>query len=241
MKRNLWLVLLLAVALQAAAQGKSKSDKPQPFLSKKEVPNHLLYLPAPPATDSPAFYNDIYYHQWGKVQRETPRAIQAALDESQWTSKSFSGPAGFIIDPDVCPEIFQLVEGAMKDAGNANREAKKYYKRTRPFVFFNEPSLVAEKDSEYAESYSYPSGHSARGWVYALTLALVVPDSTEALILRAQEFAQNRIICGRHWKSDTDTALIEATAIMSRLMSNEAFLAQLARARREYALKFKNK
>jgi acid phosphatase (class A) len=47
----------------------------------------------------------------------------------------------------------------------------------------------------------------------------------------------NRVICGRHYKSDVDASLIEATAIMSRLMSNEAFLAQLARARKEYALK----
>ena len=100
----------------------------------------------------------------------------------------------------------------------------------------NERSLVADQDSAYASSYSYPSGHSARGWVYALTLALVVPDSTEALIRRAQEFALNRVICGRHWKSDTDASLIMATAVMSRLLSNEAFLEQLKKAREEYAL-----
>ncbi len=32
-----------------------------------------------------------------------------------------------------------------------------------------------------------------------------------------------------------DASLVEATAVMSRLLSNEAFLAQLARARQEYA------
>jgi acid phosphatase (class A) len=95
--------------------------------------------------------------------------------------------------------------------------------------------LVEEEDSTYIESFSYPSGHSVRGWVYALTLALVVPDSTEALISRAQEYAVNRVVCGRHWKSDTEASLIEATALMSRLLSNEQFLAQLERARREYA------
>jgi len=44
----------------------------------------------------------------------------------------------------------------------------------------------------------------------------------------------NRVVCGRHWKSDTDASLIEATAVMSRLHSNQAFLQQLARAREEY-------
>jgi acid phosphatase (class A) len=46
----------------------------------------------------------------------------------------------------------------------------------------------------------------------------------------------NRLICGRHYKSDIDASLVEATAVMSRLLSNEAFQAQLARARKEYAL-----
>lgn len=212
---------------------KTKLNTPA-FLSTEELPKHMLYLPEPPATDSEAFQNDLYYYRWGKEQRETPRALQAALDEVQWTSKSFCDAAGFIIGPEECPEIFKLVQGAQKDAKATNKRAKKYYQRIRPYVQFNEPSLVAEEDSANADSYSYPSGHSVRGWVYALTLALVVPDSTEALIKRAQEFAMNRVVCGRHWKSDTDASLIEATAVMSRLHSNQAFLQQLARAREEY-------
>ncbi len=229
-------------ALLAVAQsddddkGKKKLETPA-FLSFQELPNHIKYLPEPPATDSEAFKNDAYYYQWGKLQRSTPRGVQAAMDEVQWTSKAFSPAVGFIIGPKECPEIFKLVEGARVDANTANKRAKDYFQRTRPFVYYGEPSLVAEADSAEAESFSYPSGHSVRGWVYALTLALVVPDSTEALIQRAQEYALNRVICGRHYKSDVEASLIEATAIMSRLLSNESFLAQLARAREEYARK----
>lgn len=200
------------------------------------MPDHLRFLPDPPAMDSKAFQNDANYYEWGKSQRETPRGKQAALDEVQWTSRAFSPAAGFVIGPEECPEIFKLVEGAMKDASATNKRAKNYYRRTRPFAHYKESSLVPQYDEEEAVTYSYPSGHSVRGWVYALTLALVVPDSTEALISRAQEYALNRVVCGRHWKSDTDASLIEATAVMSRLHSNEAFLAQLARARKEYAL-----
>lgn len=217
------------------AGGGEKKLKTPSFLSFLELPNHIRYLPDPPAPDSGAFQNDKYYYEWGKEQRATPRGVQAALDEVQWLSKAFSGAAGFIIGPEECPEIFKLVEGARKDAATTNKRAKNYYQRTRPYVYFNEPSLVAKNDSANAESFSYPSGHSVRGWVYALTLALIVPDSTEALISRAQEFALNRVVCGRHWKSDIDASLIEATAIMSRLLSNAAFLEQLERARKEYA------
>lgn len=222
----------LAPAIESYGKGGKKKES---FLSPQELPDHLRYLPAPPEPGTFAFQNDVNYHEWGKSQRLTPRAYQAALDEVQSTANSFCGAAGFVIGPDECPEIFRLTEGAYRDAGAANRKAKDYYHRTRPFVRFNESSLVSDHDASNAKTYSYPSGHSVRGWVYALTLALVVPDSTEALIRRAQEFALNRVVCGRHWKSDTEASLIEATAVMSRLLSNKDFQEQLAKAREEYA------
>ena len=109
-----------------------------------------------------------------------------------------------------------------------------YYRRTRPFAYFNEPSLVSAIDSVKRKTYSYPSGHSMRGWTYALTLALVATERTEALMLRARQYAMNRVICGRHWKSDIDASLMEATALMTRLENNEAFGRQLEKAREEY-------
>ena len=229
-------VATLLASMQAVDDDKNNSVKINKFLSAEERPNHLKFITSPPAFGSKDFDNDSYFYEIGKEQRSTPRGVQAALDEVQWMSKAFSGSAGFVIGPEECPEIFKLVEGAKKDANEVNKAAKDYYHRERPFVHFGEPSLVPEYDAEYADSWSYPSGHTLRGWVYAFTLALVVPDSTEALISRAQEYAINRVICGRHYKSDIDAALVEATAVMCRLMSNEAFQAQLARAREEYAL-----
>ena len=229
-------VATLLASMQAVDDDKNNSVKINIFLSAEERPNHLKFITSPPAFGSKDFDNDSYFYEIGKEQRSTPRGVQAALDEVQWMSKAFSGSAGFVIGPEECPEIFKLVEGAKKDANEVNKAAKDYYHRERPFVHFGEPSLVPEYDAEYADSWSYPSGHTVRGWVYAFTLALVVPDSTEALISRAQEYAINRVICGRHYKSDIDAALVEATAVMCRLMSNEAFQAQLARAREEYAL-----
>jgi len=215
--------------------GKGVKVETPAFLSEEELPHTARFIMEPPQPDNGAFENDRYYYNWGKEQRKTARAAQALLDEEQQLSKAFSAAAGFNIDANETPEIFKLAEGAKKDARATNRRTKNHFRRTRPFVFFNEPSLNPVYDKEYKESYSFPSGHSIRGWVYALTLSLIVPDSTEALIQRAQEFALNRVICGRHWKSDVDASLVEATAVMSRLMSNEAFIEQLKKARIEYA------
>jgi uncharacterized protein YjiK len=215
--------------------GEEKKVKVTGFLSNQELPDPTRFLAEPPQPGTGPFENDTYYYHYGKEQRETARGAQAALDEVQWTSKAFSPAFGLLIDPDETPEIFKLAERARRDARAVNRTAKKHFHRTRPYVYFNEPSISPESDEDYKDSYSYPSGHAVRGWVYALTLALVAPDSTESLIVRAQEFAINRVLCGRHYKSDIDASLVEATAVMSRLLSNAAFQEQLEKARREYA------
>lgn len=227
-------VLLKAVSVPVDTMLKTPS-----FLSKEELPDVVRFIPEPPQAGTGPFENDTYYYHYGKNERSTPRGNKAALDEVLLTSKVFSEAAGLMISPDETPEIFKLAQGAQKDAGDANKLAKNHFHRTRPYVYFNEPSLVPEFDEEYRNTYSYPSGHTVRGWVYALTLALVIPDSTEALIARAQENAIHRVICGRHYKSDIDASLVEATAIMSRLLSNSAFLEQLDKARKEYARKRK--
>ena len=208
------------------------------FLSPEEMPDFRKYITAPPAPDSELFQGDRYYYEWGKAQRNTPRGLQAAIDEVIWLPKAFSPVVGFYISLEETPEIFKLAEGAMMYASVSNRKAKDYYRRIRPFVYFNEPSLVSATDSVNMKSYSYPSGHSVRGWMYAFTLALVVPDATEELMKRAEEYAMSRIICGRHYKSDIEASLVEATAILSRLLSNEAFTKQLSKAREEYQSKF---
>ena len=220
-RRTLCPILLCLLCLQMYAQqpvgnnAEETKSKTSTFLTEEELPNPLRFIPAPPEPGSGPFDNDTYYYHFGKKEREEA--------------------AGIEIGPEETPEIFKLAEGAQKDANATNRRAKNHYRRTRPFVYFNEPSLLPEYDEEVKESFSYPSGHSVRGWAYALTLALVIPDSTEALIARAQEYAIHRVICGRHYKSDIDASLVEATAVMSKLLSNEDFLEQLEKARKEYA------
>ena len=234
MKMNrLWSLTILSVSMAANAQTQQKL-KIESFLSNDQLPDVVLFLPNPPSDDSPEYANDLYYYHWGKAQRDTPAGRQAAIDECAWTSTAFSPAVGFTISPNETPEIFKLVEGARKSANETNKRAKNHYMRIRPFSKFNEPSLVPEYDDEERTTYSYPSSHSVRGWVYAMTLAVCIPDSTEALMLRARKYAMNRVICGRHYKSDVDASHIVATAVFCKLMSNPAFQKQLKKARKEY-------
>ena len=94
--------------------------------------------------------------------------------------------------------------------------------------------LYAQTEEEEAKDYSYPSGHATRGYVYAMTLALIEPDSTNALMKRAYEYALGRVVAGYHYKSDIDASAILAASIIGALGANERFRQQLEKARQEY-------
>lgn len=45
----------------------------------------------------------------------------------------------------------------------------------------------------------------------------------------------NRVICGHHWKSDTDASLLLAATIFANIACTDAYQAQLKKAREEYS------
>lgn len=226
--------ILLASVVALMATSSAWAQFPDPFLPDEQRPNGIMWLPEPPSLTGGDFYNDFYYYQWGKEQRDEEWIAELTLwDEGVDLSRVFSPCLDVPLSHETTPEILRLVEAATSDAARANSSAKNYFKRKRPFATFNEPSLKPEEDEE-ALTYSYPSGHSSRGWMYALTLATVAPERTEILMLRARYYAIHRVICGRHWKSDIDASLMLTAGIFANVVVSDAYQAQLKKAREEY-------
>ena len=80
---------------------------------------------------------------------------------------------------------------------------------------------------------SYPSGHSAIGWGWALTLSQLAPARAEALLARGRAYAQSRMVCNVHWLSDTEAGMAVGAAAFARLQNNALFQATMAAARQE--------
>ena len=51
--------------------------------------------------------------------------------------------------------------------------------------------------------------------MFALVLCSVAPERAEAIAVRANAFAMNRVICGHHWKSDIDAGKTLATVLFA--------------------------
>ena len=59
--------------------------------------------------------------------------------------------------------------------------------------------------------------------MFGLVLCTVMPEKTSDILDRAQYYAYNRVICGHHWKSDTDASLMLAAALFANIVGTEAY------------------
>ena len=211
---------------------------PEPFFTDETRPNPLSFLYDPPVnsmTPDGEFYNDWWFYEFGKTLREYSYADWDADAElmSEEELGVFNDVIGIEIGDNV-PEIILLAQRAVSDAVKANKVAKNHFKRVRPFAFYGEPSFVPEKDEHLSQTWSYPSGHTARGWMFALVLASIAPERAETIAVRANAFAMNRVICGHHWKSDIDAGKILSSILFAAISGTQEYQEQLQKARAEY-------
>lgn len=241
-RKSLFVVLLSVFTLSTFAQQKIKDVRTNPdlyFLQADEVANSLELLPAPPQPGSILWMNDEAQYQWGKLQRNTPRGDQAAADarvNGDGVPNAFSEAFGIRISKETTPEIYKLVLGMREDAGDlATRAAKNHYMRVRPFAFYHETTCNPEQQQELSTNGSYPSGHTAIGWATALILSEINVDRQNEILKRGYEMGQSRVICGYHFQSDVDAARLVSSAVVARLHANKNFMAQLEKAKAEFA------
>jgi acid phosphatase (class A) len=128
-----------------------------------------------------------------------------------------------------------LLRRTLTDAGLSTYTAKNQYKRTRPFAIYKEASCTPDQEKFMMTDGSYPSGHSAFGWAWALILSEISPEQTDALLARGLAFGQSRVICGVHWQSDVIEGRLIGAGTVARLHADPAFRADLEAAKAELA------
>lgn len=238
MKRVLTLaVLLLAMYGVVAAQESFQSENM--YFQPEELPDMRKWLPAPPAEGSAEFQYDIARHEWGKEQRKDKERAKIAIIQANSTVTNFcdifSKPFGVEISEKNTPEIFLLIKDAVATCAKITVIAKDTYARPRPYMYFNEHTLLPEHEDNLRSSGSYPSGHTTRGWAAALILLEINPDAADALMEVGYMQGESRIIGGFHWQSDVTAARYAASVAVAKLHTSERFLRQMKRAKREFA------
>lgn len=228
--------ILLTAALTLGALPAQAEDH-VPFLSIDDLPDAVYYLPAPPDHFSEQFKWDLYYYQWGKTQRKTPRGEQAKADADHTTenlAKIFSPAMGIEITPKKTPYIYALIGRVRDTASLATKKGKKYHGRLRPYAYFNEYSLLPEAEATHNPNASYPSGHASMSWAIALVLTEIAPNAQEQILRRGHEYGTSRVITGYHFESDVDAGRLAGSATVARLHADDDFLLYIKHAKAEY-------
>jgi acid phosphatase (class A) len=217
---------------------KLTAGMPQGYLPPAGLPDSLALLPPPPAPGSAAMARDEEVSKMMARTPGTPRFNQAVSDADlhpPHVFDAFACAAGVVPDRQETPVLLRLLGKSMIDVGLSTYRAKNHYQRMRPFVAHGNATCFAPAEAALRKDGSYPSGHSAIGWGWALILAEIVPSHADAILQRGRTFGQSRLVCNAHWASDVEAGRMIASATVARLHADPAFRADLAGARRELA------
>jgi len=234
--KKLFSVLVFGMALNTVyAQDETTVDA---YFTTSEMPDMVLFMPGPPDSSSVAFANDVSRYFWGKEMRKDPeRAAQAARDAVYGLATiltEFEEAFGMKITKEETPEIYKVLLEGTATCDSICTLPKAHYGRTRPFILFNEHTLVPELEEELNPHKSFPSGHTLLGWSSALLMMEINPDRANEILARGYRYGENRLVVGAHWQSDTDAARLAASAAYARLHTSERFLEQMKKAREEF-------
>jgi acid phosphatase (class A) len=205
------------------------------YLTGRGVPNLSTALPTAPETGSARDVADRAIFKatrplrdsarWKLAQRDNDLAAPALIAD-------FRCSLGVAVTPENVPALLRMMARVSEDANAATRPAKEFFHRKRPFLVDKAPVCI-EISPSFAASFDYPSGHSTIGWSMGLILTELDPDHATAILARARSFGESRVVCGVHNASAVEAGRVAGAALVSALHGNQAFRADLEKARAE--------
>ncbi|MDO1585653.1 acid phosphatase [Rhizobium oryzicola] len=227
--RNLLAQGALGIALALSFSFPSLAeDKAKPFTDAKEI-NLLNLLPPPPAPDSAkmkAELGEILTIQVTRTPEMEARA-KADVEENVWRFADVVANPKF--SKENLPKFSAFFDRVVVSEGAVVDPAKDVWKRPRPHLY----SDLVKPVVPLSKSGSYPSGHTTVGTLMGIVLSNMLPEKRDAIMKRAWEYGQNRVVGGIHYPSDIEVGRISGTVIAQTIMTHEDFKTEFEAAKAE--------
>jgi len=237
--RNVLKSILLVLALVSSCS-MCWADQPTQQMSNTSAspsdasPKKTYYLtgkeeawrdfPPKPALGSAVDEDDLLITLSLQASRTEDQKNEALRDEN-YTIKLITD----FIDTDFetkYPHVFKVLSDADTDSTLINTMIKNANGRLRPFV--QHPTLVVPLF--IVPDFSYPSGHASGMELQARILAQLFPDKSDALLRRARQIADSRVVAGVHYASDTEAGLALGDLLYLELVATNGFQKDLSTA-----------
>jgi acid phosphatase (class A) len=192
--------------------------------------NPAQILPPPPPDGSPAAkaeMDEIHRIQKARTPEDFARADTDDKTEDVTAFAAVMGP-GF--DLKVLPKTALLFADVRAEEKAAAKLAKDFFKRNRPWIV--DPSLKSCAQDDPPQS-SYPSGHATMGYAMAVVLAALAPEKAQAIMARAADYGENRLVCSMHYRRDIVAGQVLGTTVAMEMMQTLGFQTEFEAARDE--------
>jgi acid phosphatase (class A) len=217
-----------AASLLFAHAAAAQQPQQQHFVTQENI-NLTLLLIAPPARDSAQTAAELEELRAIQRARTPERVALADADARQENVWRFAGVMGPSFTAERLPRVAALFAVVVADEDVTTEGPKHDFGRPRPYSVASDITTPCPRSG----SGSYPSGHATVGYYMAGVLAAMVPERRDAIMARAWEFAESRLVCGVHYRSDLEAGRISGIAMAAVALSSPRFQGPFAEARAE--------
>lgn len=224
MRKSLVALLLFTLGSTFAVQA---AEEAKPFITSQEL-DLTQYLPAPPTDDSAQTKAEL--KELLEIQAtRTPEQEKAAIADAEENVWRFANVMGPDFDAAKLPKTAALFERIVATEDVVDDHAKKAFNRPRPYMLDEQIHPLLKK----SKSGSWPSGHSTIGYLMATVLGEMVPEKRNELFTRAAGYAENRLVAGFHYRSDTVMSRTGAALIAQKMTEQPDFKTEFDAAKAE--------
>ena len=221
------LALCLFTTSALTAFHAQAAEEAQPFTTAQQVDlTHIL--PPPPANDSAQTQRELR-EVLDMQQKRTPEMASQAMadaEENVWVYGNVMGPK---FNAKALPAVSAFFDRIVATEAAVVDPAKDFWKRPRPHMLDSRIEPIVKR----ASSGSWPSGHTTLGTLMGITLANMVPEKRAAIMTRAWQYGDNRVVAGIHYPSAIEMGRIAGSVISQQLSQQQDFQQQYRQARDE--------
>lgn len=222
-------ILFLLISLAHASDANKTTPKDILIDAAHLIPSQIL--PPPPRLNGPRGKLELLEIKT-KIAQISPRERELAVKDAVTKNVSFFADTIEGFDIEKLPKTKALFSQVRRTEDYVAKTFKSYFMRNRPYV--NDIAInpcISPKITD--RNTSYPSGHAVMGFSMGTVLAQLIPEKSAAIMDRANLYAENRLMCGLHHRSDIIAGQVLGTLVAVQLLQNNEFQKMLRAAKQE--------